>query len=416
MDNSSNENVINLEQPSDMLTDLIRNHARQLIKEALELEVAEVLQEFKERRLADGRQAVCRSGYQPEREIQTGIGPVPVKVPKIRSRDGQPESFNSALVPPFIKRTRSLEAAIPWLYLQGISSGNMCTALEALVGPEAKGLSANTVSRLKQQWSDEYNVWRQSDLSKDEWVYIWADGIYSGLRAEDEKLCVLVVMGVNQRGEKHFLAIEDGVRESTQSWQEVLLKLKNRGLKKAPKLAIGDGAMGFWAALDKIYPSTKQQRCWVHKTRNVLNYLPKKSQSKAKEMLHDIWNADTKKDAEKAFDLWIKVYQDKQLKAAQCLEKDREELLAFYDFPAVHWQSIRTTNPIESAFSTIRHRTKRAKGCLSRVTMLSMIFKVGMCAESQWRKLRGFESLAQVIRGIQFKDGVELNKKEQKAA
>jgi len=292
----------------------------------------------------------------------------------------------------------------------------MCTALEALVGPEAKGLSANTVSRLKQQWSDEYNVWRQSDLSKDEWVYIWADGIYSGLRAEDEKLCVLVVMGVNQRGEKHFLAIEDGVRESTQSWQEVLLKLKNRGLKKAPKLAIGDGAMGFWAALDKIYPSTKQQRCWVHKTRNVLNYLPKKSQSKAKEMLHDIWNADTKKDAEKAFDLWIKVYQDKQLKAAQCLEKDREELLAFYDFPAVHWQSIRTTNPIESAFSTIRHRTKRAKGCLSRVTMLSMIFKVGMCAESQWRKLRGFESLAQVIRGIQFKDGVELNKKEQKAA
>ena len=223
-------------------------------------------------------------------------------------------------------------------------------------------------------------------------------------------------MGVNDRGEKHFLAIEDGVRESTQSWQEVLLKLKDRGLKKAPKLAAGDGAMGFWAALDKIYPTTKHQRCWVHKTRNILNYLPKKSQPKAKERLHDIWKAETKKDAEQAFNLWIKTYEDKYPKAAQCLKKDRTELLAFYDFPAVHWQSIRTTNPIESAFATIRHRTKRAKGCLSRTTMLAMIYKVGMSAETQWRKLRGFESLAKVIRGVQFRDGVELHKEEQKAA
>lgn len=416
MDNSSNENVINLEQPSDMLSELIRTHAQTLIRAALELEVAEVLKDFETRRLTDGRQAVCRSGFQPERDIQTGIGPVKVKVPKIRARDGQPETFRSALVPPFIKRTKSLEAAIPWLYLQGISSGNMYSALEVLVGTEAKGLSANTVSRLKQQWTDEYNAWRTSDLSKDEWVYIWADGIYSGLRSEDEKLCVLVVMGVNDRGEKRFLAIEDGVRESTQSWQEVLLKLKDRGLKKAPKLAAGDGAMGFWSALDKIYPATRHQRCWVHKTRNILNYLPKKAQPKAKEKLHDIWKSETKKDAEKAFDLWIKTYEDKYPKAAQCLEKDRRELLVFYDFPAVHWQSIRTTNPIESAFATIRHRTKRAKGCLSRVTMLAMIFKVGMSAETQWRKLRGFESLAKVIHGVQFRDGVELNKHEQKAA
>lgn len=292
----------------------------------------------------------------------------------------------------------------------------MYSALEVLIGSEAKGLSANTVSRLKQQWTDEYNEWRKSDLSKDEWVYIWADGIYSGLRSEDEKLCVLVVMGVNDRGEKHFLAIEDGVRESTQSWQEVLLKLKDRGLKKAPKLAVGDGAMGFWAALDKVYPTTKHQRCWVHKTRNILNYLPKKSQPKVKEKLHDIWKVETKKDVEQAFDFWIKTYEDKYPKAAKCLEKDRTELLAFYDFPAVHWQSIRTTNPIESAFATIRHRTKRAKGCLSRTTMLAMIYKVGMSAETQWRKLRGFESLAKVILGVQFRDGVELEKEEQKAA
>lgn len=416
MDNRSNENVINLDQTTDVLTELIRNQAQSIIKAALELEVAEILASFESRRLQDGRQAVCRSGYQPEREIQTGVGPVPVKVPKIRARDGKPETFHSALVPPFVRRTKSLEDAIPWLYLQGVSSGNMQAALEVLLGPDARGLSANTVSRLKQQWSDEYDVWRKQDLSKDEWVYIWADGIYSGLRSEDQKLCVLVVMGVNDRGEKHFLAIEDGVRESTQSWQEVLLSLKSRGLKKAPKLAAGDGALGFWAALNKVYPSTRHQRCWVHKTRNILNYLPKKSQPKAKERLHDIWKAETKKQAEKAFELWIKTYEDKYPKAAKCLEKDRDDLLVFFDFPAVHWQSVRTTNPIESAFATIRHRTKRAKGCLSRTTMLAMIFKVGMSAERQWRKLRGFESLAKVIIGVQFRDGIEQKEEKQKAA
>ena len=415
MDNRSNESMINLEQTSDLLTELIKSQAQTLIKAALELEVAEILAGFEERRLQDGRQAVCRSGYQPEREIQTGVGPVTVKVPKIRARDGQPETFRSSLVPPFIRRTKSLEDAIPWLYLQGISSGNMQSALEVLLGPEARGLSANTVSRLKQQWSDEYDAWRKKDLSKDQWVYIWADGIYSGLRGEDQKLCVLVIIGVNDRGEKHFLAIEDGVRESTQSWKEVLIDLKNRGLK-IPKLAIGDGALGFWSALDQILPRTKQQRCWVHKIRNVLNCLPKKSQPKAKEKLQDIWKAETKKQAEKAFELWIKTYEDKYPKAAKCLEKDRDELLAFFDFPAVHWQSIRTTNPIESAFATIRHRTKRAKGCLSRKTMLAMIYKVGMSAEKQWRKLRGFESLSKVIHGVQFRDGIEQKENEQKAA
>jgi len=413
---NSNENVINLEQSPDLITDLIRNHAQSLIAKALDVEVSALLSSLEDRKLDDGRQAVCRSGYQPERMIQTGVGPVPVKVPKIRSRDGEPETFNSALVPPFIRRTKSIEAAIPWLYLRGISSGNMSDALEVLVGKNAHGFSASSVSRLKQEWSEEYKQWQQKDLSKDDWIYIWADGIYSGLRSEDEKLCVLVVIGVDDRGDKHFLAIEDGVRESTQSWKELLLSLKNRGLTKPPKLAVGDGAMGFWAALDKVYPDTRQQRCWVHKTRNVLNYLPKSAQAKAKDKLHEIWKSESKENAEKAFNHWISMYEEKYPKASHCLRKDKDELLAFYDFPAAHWQSIRTTNPIESAFATIRHRTKRSKGCLSRTTMLAMIFKVGMCAEKQWRKLRGFQSLAKVLEGVWFKDGIEQNKAKREAA
>jgi transposase-like protein len=308
-----------------------------------------------------------------------------------------------------------LEAALPWLYLKGVSSGEMAEALKVLVGPQAQGLSASTVSRLKQVWADEYHSWCEQSLHKDRWVYIWADGIYSGLRAEQTKLCALVVMGVNERGEKHFLAIEDGVRESTQSWREVLLKLKSRGMN-APKLAIGDGAMGFWAALDEVYPDTKQQRCWVHKTMNVLNCLPKTAHVNAKQALHSIWQAETKENAEKAFDLFIETYDPKYPKATLCLLKDRDELMAFFDFPAQHWQSIRTSNPIESTFATIRHRTKRSKGCLTRSGMLHMMFKLGMCAEKNWRRLRGFNYLAKVITGIKFKDGVEITEVDQVAA
>jgi transposase-like protein len=252
-------------------------------------------------------------------------------------------------------------------------------------------------------------------LSKERWVYLWADGVYSGLRAEDTKLCALVIIGVNERGEKHFLAIEDGIRESRQSWREILLKLKFRGMN-SPNLAVGDGAMGFWAALDEIYGDTRQQRCWMHKTMNVLNYLPKLSQVKAKEALHNIWQAETKVDAGKAFDLFIKTYEAKYPKASLCLQKDREELMAFYDFPAKHWQSLRTSNPIESTFGTIRHRTKRSKGCLTRDGMLHMMFKLGMCAEKKWRKLRGFNDLAKVITGVQFKNGIEVMQDDQVAA
>ena len=403
------------EQFTDALTELLRTGAQQLIEQAVQAELTEYMEQFSDRLLADGKVAVTRNGYHPERKIQTGIGPVKVRMPKVRSRDGEPVSFQSALVPPYIRKTASLEAALPWLYLKGISTGEMSEALKVLVGPEATGLSASTVSRLKQVWADEYQAWKETALDNDQWVYVWADGIYSGLRSEDTKLCALVIIGVNEMGQKRFLAIEDGIRESTQSWREVLLNLKVRGMN-APKLGIGDGAMGFWAALDEIFPETRHQRCWMHKTGNVLNCVPKSIQPKVKQALHEIWQAETRDDAYKAFDLFIDTYEDKYPKATLTLQKDREELLAFYDFPAVHWQSLRTTNPIESTFGTIRHRTKRSKGCLTRDGMLHMMFKLSECAEKNWRKQRGFSCLAKVITGVNFKDGIEVTESNQVAA
>ena len=399
----------------DPLTELLRVGARQLIEQAVEMELQELLAAHADRRLADGRAGVVRNGYLPEREIQTGLGPVTVRIPKVRVKTGEPVTFRSALVPPYVRKTRSLEAALPWLYLKGVSSGEMEAALEVLVGPEAKGLSASTVSRLKQSWAQEYPEWQKSRLDKERWVYVWADGVYSGLRVEQTKLCALVVIGVNDRGEKRLLAIEDGVRESTQSWREVLLKLKARGLN-VPRLAIGDGAMGVWAALEEVYGATRQQRCWMHKTMNVLNCLPPSIQPKAKQALHEIWQADTQEEAEKAFDLFLRTYEAKYLKATRCLQKDREELLVFYDFPAQHWQSIRTTNPIESTFGTIRHRTNRSKGCLTRDGMLHMMFKLGLCAAKNWRRQRGYAYLAKVITGVNFKNGIEATQPDQVAA
>ncbi len=399
----------------DALTELLRAGAEKLIYRAVEGELADLLSVHSERRLEDGKAGVVRNGYLPARELQTGLGPVTVKIPKVRAKTGEPVIFHSALVPPYVRKTMTLEAAVPWLYLKGISSGEMGAALEVLLGPQAKGLSASTVSRLKQVWGQEYQGWCDEPLDNDRWVYVWVDGVYSGLRAEQTKLCALVVLGVNERGEKHFLAMEDGVRESTQSWREVLLKLKSRGMN-VPKLAIGDGAMGFWSALEEVYPETREQRCWMHKTMNVLNCLPKLTQAKAKQALHGIWQAETKADAEEAFDLFIETYEAKYPKATLCLQKDREELMAFYDFPAMHWQSLRTSNPIESTFGTIRHRTKRSKGCLTRDGMLHMMFKLGQCAEKNWRRLRGFDYLAKVITGVKFKDGIEVTKIDQAAA
>lgn len=403
------------EEFSDALTELLRQGAYQLIQQAVEAELIDFMSQFKTRLMEDGRAAVVRNGFHPERDLQTGIGPVKVRIPKVRARDGEPVTFRSALVPPYVRKTRSLEAALPWLYLKGISSGEMEAALEVLVGPEAKGLSSSTVSRLKQTWAQEYRDWHGSRLDRDRWVYIWADGVYSGLRAEDAKLCALVIVGVNDRGEKRFLAIEDGVRESTQSWREVLLQLKNRGMDP-PGVAIGDGAMGFWAALEEVFGTTRQQRCWLHKTRNVLNCVPKSVQPKVKQALHEIWQAETKQDAEQAFDLFIQTFEPKYPKAVLCLQKDGEELMTFYDFPAQHWQSLRTTNPIESTFATIRHRTKRSKGCLTRDGMLHMMYKLSMCAQKNWRRQRGFDYLAKVITGVKFKDGIEVTESDQVAA
>jgi len=411
-------NVVELEGrvgSTDPLTELLRTGARQLLQQAIEAEVQELLAAHSGRLLEDGRAGVVRNGHLPEREIQTGIGPVTVRIPKVRAKTGKPITFRSALVPPYVRKAQSLEAALPWLYLKGVSTGEMSAALEVLVGPEARGLSASTVSRLKRAWAAEYQAWREEPLNKDRWVYLWADGVYSGLRAEQAKLCALVIIGVNEHGEKHFLAIEDGVRESTQSWREVLLKLKSRGMN-VPQLAVGDGAMGFWAALEEVYPGTRHQRCWMHKTMNVLNCLPKSLQPKAKQALHEIWQANTREDAQKAFDLFLTTYEPKYPKAVLCLEKDREELMAFYDFPAQHWQSIRTSNPIESTFGTIRHRTKRSKGCLTRDGMLHMMFKLGQCAQKNWRRQRGFDYLAKVITGVKFRDGIEVTESNRVAA
>ena len=406
----SKDNVVRIQRPEveDPLTNLLRTEAQELIRQAVEAELAELLGRHADQVDGQGRPAVVRNDYLPEREIVTGVGPIPVKVPKVRSRQSEAVVFHSLLVPPYVRRTKTLDAALPWLYLKGIATRQMKEALQLLMGPQARGLSASVVCQLKRQWQGEYARWCKRRGDKDRWVYLWADGIYSGLRAEGQRLCALVVIGVNDRGEKCFVAIEDGVRESTQSWREVLLDLKERGLKVAPELAVGDGALGFWAALDEVYGVTRQQRCWVHKTANVLNYLPKGVQAKAKRALHEIWMAESRDAANQAFDQFIRTYEAKYPKAVECLAKDREALLAFYDFPAEHWAHIRTTNPVESTFATIRHRTDRTMGCVTRDMMLTMIYKLGMCAEKRWRRIRGFSSLAKVIADVKFKDGIEV--------
>ena len=415
----SNDNVISLSTPEgrvDPLTELVREGARELIARALEAELAELLGQYADCRDSRGKAGVVRNGYHPERAILTGIGPIPVQVPKVRSRLPEPVVFHSSWVPPYVRRTKTVEAVLPWLYLKGISTGQMQSALEVLLGPQARGLSANVISRLKRSWEQEYAQWCQRRLDDEQWVYWWVDGIYSGLRADDQKLCLLVIIGVNERGQKRLLAIEDGVRESTQSWRDVLLSLKHRGLEVSPKLAVGDGALGFWGALEELYPQTRHQRCWVHKTANVLNYLPKSAQPKAKTALQQIGMAETRPLAYKAFDQFIKTYEAKYPKATDCLQKDRQALLSFYDFPAEHWVHLRTTNPIESTFATIRHRTDQTKGCVTRKTMLAMVFKLGQCAEKNWLRIRGFKHLAKVITGVVFKDGVEQPKPSKAAA
>ena len=402
-------------QVADPLHELLRQGARDLIAKAVEAELATFLAQYADQRLDDGRQAVVRNGYLPERTVQTGIGDVEIKVPRVRDRSGDGVTFSSALLPPYLKRARSIEELIPWLYLKGISTGDYQEALAALLGDQAKGLSANTVSRLKKQWEDEHTEWRQRDLSDRRYVYWWADGVYSNVRMDD-RLCLLVIIGVTEQGRKELVAVEDGFRESADSWETLLTGLRERGLTQAPKLAVGDGAMGFWLALSKIYPETDHQRCWVHKTANVLNKLPKSVQPKVKADLHDIWMAETRFDAHKAFDRTLKRFEAKYPKAMACLAKDRDELLAFYDYPAEHWVHIRTTNPIESTFATVRLRSKRSRNCGSRATTLAMVFKLLQSAEKRWKRIKGFSKLELVVNNVRFQDGEQVTDQSDRTA
>ncbi|MEE1569422.1 MAG: IS256 family transposase [Alphaproteobacteria bacterium] len=401
--------VIAFRNPADFqedpLTEVLQAGARKLLTQAVEAEAALFLESYAVLVDDAGRRRVVRNGYLPERAIQTGVGPVRVRQPRVRDRGDGAIRFTSAILPRYLRRTKSLEDLLPWLYLKGISSGDFSEALAALLGTQAPGLSASTISRLKDVWQDKMECWQRRDLTAKRYVYFWVDGIYFGARMEEEKQCILVIIGATDKGQKELIAITDGYRESAQSWREVLLDLKRRGLKKAPTLAIGDGALGFWKALREVYGSAREQRCWVHKTGNVLNKLPKGLQKKAKQHLHDIWMAETRKDAEAAFDFFLAAYGPKYDKAVACLAKDRDVLLTFYDFPAEHWKHIRTTNPIESTFATVRLRTYRTKGCLSRKTAMAMVFKLCQCAQRKWRKLDGSNQLAEIIRGVKFVDG-----------
>ena len=393
---------------ADPLTDLIRSGARQLIEQALEAELGALLAQFSNETTDEGHARIVRHGHLPERKIMTGVGPVAVKVPRVRDRGDQAEKvrFTSSILPPYLRKAKSVEELLPWLYLKGISTGDFQEALAALLGPNAAGLSSTTISRLKADWWEDYERWQKRDLSARRIVYVWADGVYFQPRMDD-KQCVLVLIGADEWGRKEILGLTDGYRESTQSWRELLLDLKRRGLSHAPDLAIGDGALGFWAALREVFGDTCEQRCWFHKTGNVLNAMPKSVQAKAKGHLHDIWQAETKAEANAAFDFFVETYGVKYDKAVAKLVKDREALLAFYDFPAEHWKHIRTTNPIESIFATVRHRTGKTKGCLSRKTGLAMAFKLMMSAQSKWRKLDGSNRMPEIIQGIAFVDGIK---------
>lgn len=396
---------------NDILTELLREGAQRLLASAVEKEVKMFLERFNEEKLPDGRARMVRNGHRPERSIQTGLGSLNVTMPRVRDRKSKIQ-FTSAILPPYLRRTKTVEELLPWLYLKGISTGDFQEALTVLLGSHAPGLSASTISRLKEAWQEEHEHWERRDLTGRAYVYLWVDGIHFSVRQDDAAQCILVVMGATADGKKELVAVTDGYRESEQSWREVLLDLKARGLTIAPKLAIGDGTLGFWKALPQVFGTTRQQRCWVHKMANILNKLPKNLQAKAKLQLQQIWMAATKEDALKAFNHFLTLYQAKYPKATACLEKDGDALLAFYDFPAEHWVHIRTTNPIESTFATVRLRTAKTRGCVSRASILAMVSKLAKSAEQHWHKLCGVDFLPQVLEGISFKDGLRINHQE----
>jgi putative transposase len=398
----------------DVMTEILHKGAQQMLTQAIHEEVSAWIEERAELRDAKGHHQVVRNGYLPERKITTGVGEVAVTQPRVRDRRpaGEAEKFTSRILPPYLRKTKSIEELIPWLYLKAISTGGFSEALAALLGENAKGLSASTVTRLKKVWEDEYEDWNKRSLADKEYVYVWADGVHFNIRLEEDRQCILVLMGATKDGEKELIAIVDGYRESEQSWKTLLLDVKSRGLAVDPKLATGDGALGFWKAIRQVWPKTREQRCWVHKTANILDKMPKRLQPHAKAMLHEIWMADTRENANKAFDLFVATYEAKYPKAVECLTKDRDVLLTFYDFPAEHWIHVRTTNPIESTFATVRLRTKRTKGSGTRIACLTMVFKLMQSAQKRWRALNGSERIPDVIQGVTFVNGI----REPKAA
>jgi putative transposase len=418
----SESTVFLLHQPDetdDPLTQVLRTGARQLLAQAIEAEAAALLDAYAHLQTDDGHQRLVRHGHGPERSILTGLGPVPVRRAKLRDRGATGQDrirFSSSLLPKFARRAPSVDAVLPVLYLRGISSGDLQEALAALVGPNAPALSPQVLSRLKAAWKDEHDRWQNRDLSARHYVYLWADGIYLQGRMEDARSCVLVIIGATPEGKKELVGFQTGYRESAQSWRELLAGLKARGLTTAPELAVGDGALGFWKALDEVFPTCRHQRCWVHKTANVLNKLPKTTQKTAKGDLQAVWMAQSRAEAAKAMNGFAAKYDAKYPKAVACLVKDRDALLSFYDFPAEHWQHLRTTNPIESVFATVRHRTVRTKGCLSHNTSMTLVFKLVIAAAKTWRRLRGYNQLPKVIQGVRFTDGIEVISETKNAA
>jgi putative transposase len=408
-------NIVALRQPDDIddpLTNILRAGARQLLAQAVEIEVETFLSTVKDLKLADGRARVVRHGHGPARTIATGIGPVEVARAKIRDRGAAGDSerirFSSAILPLWARRTRSLDALLPVLYLRGISTGDFQEALTALLGKDAPNLSPAVISRLTAEWQGEYERWQKRDLSARRYVYVWADGVFLQARMEDHGECMLVLIGATPEGKKELIGFQVGVRESAQSWRELLIDVKQRGLHIAPEIAVGDGALGFWKALDEVFPGTRHQRCWVHKTVNVLDKVPLSVQANMKKDLREVYWAPNRAAAEAAIDVFAEKYRAKYGRAVECLAKDRDALLAFYDFPAEHWDHLRTTNPIESVFATVRHRTVRTKGSLSSTTARLMVFKLVIAASKTWRRIKGTNQLPKVIAGVRFNDGIEV--------
>ena len=400
----------------DVLTSILRAGAQQMLATAIDAEVSEWIAGHAHLTDEAGRRQVVRNGRLPQRKLTTGLGRIEIEQPRVHDRrpPQEREKFNSQILPPYLRKTKSIEELIPWLYLKGISTGGFGEALQSLLGAECPGLSATTITRLKETWEEEFRTWNARSLEGRQYVYVWADGVHFNIRLEEDRQCILVLMGVTPEGKKELIAVHDGFRESEQSWKELLLDVKSRGLSIDPQLATGDGALGFWKALPHVFPKTREQRCWpiyeeTGKTANVLDKLPKRLQATAKEKLHQIWMADTRAHAGQAFDLFLETYEAKYPKACECLRKDRDALLAFYDFPAEHWVHLRTTNPIESTFATVRLRTKRTKGSGSRIACLTMVFKLMQSAEKRWRTFNKIETLPDVINGVQFTDGIKTS-------